>query len=122
MSIIPIKKVATVSIPIPTEEQCLDLYPADLFNLRKAGFISTDTFVFLAIKISFDHLNPSIHVNSFCELWQLEREEFLNSAEILKASGYEFELVPPARPDDVVLGGNDNKSQPRSDDAVLGGN
>ncbi|NEP10857.1 MAG: hypothetical protein F6K14_11715 [Symploca sp. SIO2C1] len=111
----------TVSLFKPPKERFVELGERDLIALWKSGILSTDAYILLGINASFGQKKPSIHISSFCELWELEREDFLKSAAVLKKLGIEFDLVPEPKPGDVVLGGNDNKSQPRPDDAVLGG-
>ena len=48
----------------------------ELFHLRDSGLIQPKLFVYLAIKLTYDHSEPSIDIPAFCEQWQLKEEEF----------------------------------------------
>ena len=48
----------------------------ELFHLRDSGLIQPKLFVYLAIKLSYDHSEPSIDIPAFCEQWELKEEEF----------------------------------------------
>ncbi len=48
----------------------------ELFHLRESGLIQPKLFLYLAIKLSYDHLEPSINIPAFCERWGLKEEEF----------------------------------------------
>jgi len=85
-------KARTVSMQanytVPTMEIVADNSTADskqgeyvidrdeLLHLRSTGLIQPKLFVYLAIKLSYDHLSPSINIPAFCERWGLKEEEF----------------------------------------------
>ncbi len=48
----------------------------ELLHLRESGMIQPKLFVYLAIKLSYDHLEPSIDISAFCERWGLKESEF----------------------------------------------
>jgi len=39
------------------------------------GLIQPKLFVYLAIKLSYDHSEPSIDIPAFCDQWGLKEEE-----------------------------------------------
>ena len=48
----------------------------ELFHLRDSGLIQPKLFVYLAIKLTYDHSEPSIDIPAFCEQWGLKEDEF----------------------------------------------
>ncbi len=48
----------------------------ELLHLRELGLIQPKLFVYLAIKLSYEHSEPSIDIPLFCQRWELKEEEF----------------------------------------------
>ena len=48
----------------------------ELLHLRELGLIQPKLFVYLAIKLSYEHSEPSVDIPLFCQRWELKEEEF----------------------------------------------
>lgn len=47
----------------------------ELLRLRESGLILNKLYVYLAIKLSYDHLEPSIDIPFFCEQWEIKETD-----------------------------------------------
>lgn len=66
----------------------------ELLRLHESGLIQNKLYVYLAIKLSYEHLEPSIDIPSFCEQWELKETDFSAAITLLLKKGV---LQPVAR-------------------------
>jgi hypothetical protein len=63
--------VATISIPNPHHEQKYVILPDELIRLRALKLINDRCYVYLALRMTYSHSNPSINIPKFAEQWSL---------------------------------------------------
>ncbi len=86
--------VSEVSIPKSDSSMQYVIDRDELLRLHESGLIQNKLYVYLAIKLSYNHLEPSIDIPSFCEQWDLEETEFSTAIAQLQKKGA---LQPVAR-------------------------
>jgi len=78
--------------PKPQRQYLIDR--EELLRLKEEKLIQDKLFVYLAIKLSYDSLEPSINIPWFCNQWDLKEEAFSTAIAQLHKKGA---LQPVAR-------------------------
>ena len=86
--------VSEVSIPKSDSLMQYLIDREELLRLHESGLIQNKLYVYLAIKLSYSHSEPSIVIPWFCEQWDLEEAEFSTAIAQLQKKGV---LQPVAR-------------------------
>ena len=86
--------VSEVSIPKSNAPMQYMIDREELLRLHESGLIQNKLYVYLAIKLSYSHSDPSIDILSFCEQWNLKEADFFTAVAQLQKKGA---LQPVAR-------------------------
>ena len=86
--------VADNSTASPAPQRQYNIDREELLRLREDKLIQDKTFVYIAIKLSYDCSDPSIDISWFCEQWELKEVEFAAAITQLQKRGA---LQPVAR-------------------------
>lgn len=83
-------------LPIPQSESQMQyiIDREELRRLKEEGLIQSKLYVYLAIKLSYTHSEPSIDIPWFCEQWDLKETELSTAIAQLQKKGA---LQPIAR-------------------------
>ena len=86
--------VSEVSIPKSDSRMQYVIDREELLRLHEEGLIQNKLFVYLALKLTYSHSEPSVDIPSFCEQWDLKESEFSTAIAQLQKKGA---LQPVAR-------------------------
>ena len=86
--------IADNSTASPAPQRQYNIDREELLRLREDKLIQDKTFVYIAIKLSYDCSDPSIDISWFCEQWGLKEVEFAAAITQLQKRGA---LQPVAR-------------------------
>ena len=90
----PMEIITDNSTPTPDSQRRYSIDREELLRLREDKLIQDKTFVYIAIKLSYDCSDPSIDISWFCEQWGLKEVEFAAAITQLQKRGA---LQPVAR-------------------------
>lgn len=77
----------TVSLPDNFDSVKFSLDSKELMRLQEMGVITGKAYVYLALKLTYDTLNVSVDIESFCEDWQLTPSELALALAQLQKKG-----------------------------------
>ena len=86
--------VSEISIPNSNAPMQYVIDREELLRLHEEGLIQSKLFVYLALKLTYSHSEPSVDIPFFCEQWNLKESEFSTVIAQLQKKGV---LQPVAR-------------------------
>jgi hypothetical protein len=90
----PMQLIAEVSMSNPESEMQYLIDREELLRLKEMKLIQTTFYVYLALKLTYSHREPSIDIPSFAEQWEITESELAIALAQLQKKGA---LQPVAR-------------------------
>jgi len=91
---IPMQLIAEVSIPNPESDMEYLIDRDELLRLKEMKLIQTTFYIYLALKLTYSHSQPSVDIPSFAEQWEVTESELAIALAQLQKKGA---LQPVAR-------------------------
>lgn len=86
--------IALVPLPQSSSQGQYLIDRDELMRLKEEGLIQSKLYVYLALKLTYAHSDPSIDIPWFCEQWDLKETDFSAAIAQLQKKGA---LQPVAR-------------------------